>query len=206
MVIATSINPLNDESLRILERFAAVFEQTYTRFLDLKKAEAQAREAQIEAALERTRNQSMQMQHSDEIKDLSKIFHEQLIGLNIPSEFSYVWLPEEDKQEHMFWATWSETTKRSTATLSKSVVYPLDKTEPYTAACYKAWASEEPVHESKISPEETGRFFDTWKELLKGAKKLKARYFPEGIYYAEAYMKYGCFGINIRRALHKDEV
>ena len=32
----------------IFKRFAKVFEQTYTRFLDLQKAEAQAREAQIE--------------------------------------------------------------------------------------------------------------------------------------------------------------
>ena len=41
------------ETLEIQKRFAKVFEQTYTRFLDLQKAEAQAREAQIEAALER---------------------------------------------------------------------------------------------------------------------------------------------------------
>ncbi|MGB5274506.1 MAG: hypothetical protein WBN39_10670, partial [Flavobacteriaceae bacterium] len=36
-----------DEKLAILQRFTKVFEQTYTRFLDLQKAEAQAREAQI---------------------------------------------------------------------------------------------------------------------------------------------------------------
>ena len=35
-----------------------VFEQTYTRFLDLQKAEAQAREAKIEAALERVRSRT----------------------------------------------------------------------------------------------------------------------------------------------------
>ena len=196
---------LKEEEESLLARFTKVFEQTYARFLDLKKAEAQAREAQIEAALERTRNQSMQMQHSDEIKDLSKIFHEQLLVLKIPSEFSYVWLPEEEKKEHMFWATWSETTKNVTSTQSKSVVYPLDKSEPYTAACYKAWASKEPIHITKVSTEETIGFFTEWKELLKGAKKLKARYFPEGIYIADAYMKYGCFGINIRRALQNDE-
>ncbi len=38
------------EAHDIFKRFAKVFEQTYTRFLDLQKAEAQAREAQIEAA------------------------------------------------------------------------------------------------------------------------------------------------------------
>ena len=45
--------------VQIFKRFAQVFEQTYTRFLDLQKAEAQAREAQIEAALERVRAASL---------------------------------------------------------------------------------------------------------------------------------------------------
>ena len=35
----------------IFKRFAKVFEQTYTRFLDLQKAEAQARESQIQLAI-----------------------------------------------------------------------------------------------------------------------------------------------------------
>ena len=46
----------------VFKRFAAVFEQTYTRFLDLQKAEAQAREAQIELGLERVRARTMAMQ------------------------------------------------------------------------------------------------------------------------------------------------
>ena len=35
------------EEIDIVLRFAKVFEQTYTRFLDLQKAEAQAREAKL---------------------------------------------------------------------------------------------------------------------------------------------------------------
>ncbi len=50
-------------------RFVRVFGQIYQRFLDLQKAEAQAREAQIEAALERVRSKTMAMQHSDELQD-----------------------------------------------------------------------------------------------------------------------------------------
>ncbi len=49
------------------------------------------------------------------------------------------------------------------------------------------------------------QFFTTWKDLIKGAENLKAKNFPEGIYYAESYMKYGCFGINIRRLLTEEE-
>ena len=54
----------SEESIRLLERFAGVFDGTYTRFLDLKKAEAQVREAKIEAALERVRSRSMAMHQS----------------------------------------------------------------------------------------------------------------------------------------------
>ena len=48
-----------EQEMKICALFAMVFEQTYTRFLDLKNAEAQAREAQIEAALERVRSKTM---------------------------------------------------------------------------------------------------------------------------------------------------
>ncbi|MCF8403698.1 MAG: hypothetical protein K9H58_07125 [Bacteroidales bacterium] len=193
------------EAHDIFKRFAKEFEQTYTRFLDLQKVEKQVREAQVEAALERVRNHSIIMQHSNEVKDLSKVFHEQLIALEIPSEFSYIWLPDEQKEEHMFWATWSENKNGMVTTQSKSVIYPLDKSEPYTAACFKAWESDSPVHVTKIPPEETEQFFTTWKDLIQGAKKLKAKNFPDGIYYAESYMKYGCFGINIQRTLNEEE-
>src|SRR5665647_898457 len=71
------------EAHDIFKRFAKVFEQTYTRFLDLQKAEAQAREAQIEAALERVRSRSMGMQKSEELKDVIKVIFEQCIHLNI---------------------------------------------------------------------------------------------------------------------------
>ena len=39
------------EENEVIKRLAAVFEQSYTRFLDLQKAEAQARESQIEAGI-----------------------------------------------------------------------------------------------------------------------------------------------------------
>jgi len=71
------------EAHDLFKRFGKVFEQTYTRFLDLKKAEAQAKEAQIEAALERVRSRTMGMQKSDELKEVIQIVYEQFIHLNI---------------------------------------------------------------------------------------------------------------------------
>ena len=71
------------ETIQLLQRFAAVFDLTYTRFLDLKNAEAQARESQIQLALERIRAASMAMQKSDELLDVINIFSDQLAKLNI---------------------------------------------------------------------------------------------------------------------------
>jgi len=65
----SSPEPKPAETIQLLERFASVLEQTYTRFLDLQKAEAQAREAQIETALERVRSRSMAMHKSEELSE-----------------------------------------------------------------------------------------------------------------------------------------
>ena len=62
-------------------RFARVFEQTYTRFLDLQKAEAQAREAQIQLALERVRARTMAMHKSEELAETAHVLFQQLIEL-----------------------------------------------------------------------------------------------------------------------------
>ncbi|MDX1471539.1 MAG: hypothetical protein R3213_08585, partial [Flavobacteriaceae bacterium] len=83
LLLITSHEPIADEIFKILIRFAKVFDQTYTRFLDLKKAEAQAREAQIEMGLERVRAQAMAMHKSQELHEVIKVVGEQLLALNL---------------------------------------------------------------------------------------------------------------------------
>ena len=73
--------PLSEEKAQILQRFAAAFEQAYTRFLDLQKAEAQAREAEIELSLERVRTKTMAMQHSNQLREIAATTLEQLQSL-----------------------------------------------------------------------------------------------------------------------------
>ncbi|HEY2720551.1 MAG TPA: hypothetical protein VGI82_02430, partial [Chitinophagaceae bacterium] len=80
-----SDDPLSPGTIELLERFAIVFDGTYNRFLDLKKAEVQAREAQVETALERIRSRTMAMQRSDELAETVSIVFRQLIGLGIKS-------------------------------------------------------------------------------------------------------------------------
>jgi signal transduction histidine kinase len=198
--------PFSESENNALLRVGKVFQQAYSRFLDLQKAEAQAREAQIEAALERTRTQSMLMQHSNELDVTSRVFHEQLLWLGIDSDFSYVWLPDVEKDKHFFWATWNEEQNGSLVMQSRSATYDLDRTEPYTAECFRAWDSGEPVHLYPVAPADVKNYLDILGGIMGDAKKFQPDFFPDGLYYDEAFMKYGCFGIVIRRMLNEEEI
>jgi len=93
------------ESIRLLERFAAVVEQTYTRFLDLKKAEAQTREAQIEAALEKVRSRSLAMFKTEEIGEVVNAVFEKLkdLGVNTESNAASIMLLEDGSRDFVQW-------------------------------------------------------------------------------------------------------
>ncbi len=195
--------PYTEEENNTLIRFGKVFQQTYTRFLDLQKAEAQAREAKIEAALERTRTQSMMMQHSKELDDTLRVFHEQVLLLGIPSAFSFLWLPDEEKDKHIFWAAWAED--NSTSFKSKAISYPLDRNESATAQCLVDWKGNEPVVAYQVPPAGVQNYFAAWQELIAGVEQLKPEYFSDGLYYVEAFMKYGCFGVMVKNKLPDEE-
>jgi signal transduction histidine kinase/coenzyme F420-reducing hydrogenase delta subunit/ketosteroid isomerase-like protein len=167
--------------------------------------EAKNRELVVGNALERLRSRSMTMQHSEELHEIVKDFHERILLLGIDSEFSYVWLPEEAKGEHLFWATWKEDVNGEASYHTRAITYPLDTAEPYTATCFKDWRSPIKVHEHYVPPSDIEQFFASWEELLEGAENIKPEHFPDGIFYAEAFMQYGCFGIDIRRSLKEDE-
>ncbi|MEO6637297.1 MAG: hypothetical protein ABIN25_03405, partial [Ginsengibacter sp.] len=195
----------NAEMHELSKRFAGVFEQTYTRFLDLQKAEAQAREARIETALERTRTQSMIMQHSKELDDTLRVFHEQVLMLGINSAFSFLWLPDEEKNNHIFWAAWAEENNNATTFKSKAINYPLDRNEPATAQCLIDWKSGEPVVSYAVPPESVAGYFAAWQELITGVEKLTPEHFTGGLYYVEAFMTYGCFGVMLENDLNENE-
>ncbi|MCG8605379.1 hypothetical protein MJD09_10310, partial [bacterium] len=91
--------------VEVLKRFAKIFDQTYTRFLDLQKAEEQAREAQIEAALERVRAAGMAMHYSEDLAEASTILFEQLADLGIEARRVGFALPDDEKQQFTIWST-----------------------------------------------------------------------------------------------------
>lgn len=118
--------PYSDEDNEIIKRFAKVFEQTYTRFLDLKNAEAQAREAKIEAALERVRAKTMSMHRSDELADSAAVVFQQLINLGIEPNRIYIAIMKDEKGNVEFWITDEDGSKVSTgfeASLNENISF-----------------------------------------------------------------------------------
>ena len=63
----STFEPISDDKLEVLKRFRNVFDLAYRRYIDITTAEAQAREAQIEAALERVRSKAMAMHKSEDL-------------------------------------------------------------------------------------------------------------------------------------------
>jgi len=106
--LSWAANPITDEQANILQRFAKVFEQTYTRFQDLQKAEAQAREAQIEAGLERVRSRAMGMQSSEELAPLIGTVFTELTKLELALTRCVIWIFDPETNGATWWMANSE--------------------------------------------------------------------------------------------------
>ncbi len=77
-VFAWTEKKLPEEDLKIFRRFTTVLSLTYRRYADLKKAEAQARESKIEAALERVRARALAMQQPEELKEVAQVLRDEM--------------------------------------------------------------------------------------------------------------------------------
>ncbi len=105
-LILNNITPIKEQD--ILNRFAKVFEQTYSRFRDLQKAEARTREAQIEGALERVRSRSMGMHKSDELKDVVRLLYKEFQILVTDMHSVNIQLNLDSSKDIFFWASVEE--------------------------------------------------------------------------------------------------
>jgi signal transduction histidine kinase len=121
----------------IFKRFAKVFEQTYTRFLDLQKAEAAAKQANIEASLERVRARAMAMQTSDELNQLVALLFDELTRLDLILSRCIIWIFEPASFAARLWMANSEDKARA-----ESFHIPF-LNHPYYKAILRAWRQRE---------------------------------------------------------------
>jgi signal transduction histidine kinase len=145
--ICWSPTPLTDEQAKILQRFAKVFEQSYTRFIDLQKAEAQAREAQIEAALERVRSRTMAMHNSSELIATAEVIFEQLKQLGAESLGVAFAICESD----------NIMVKKWTNIGIFSIPYTDEEGEQ---KMYEAWKNQKELHEEIYEGERIQRYYE----------------------------------------------
>jgi signal transduction histidine kinase len=133
--------PYTDEENNILLRFGKVFQQTYTRFLDLQKAETQAREAQTEAALEKVRSRSLAMHKSDELLEVVAIIFEQLkkLGLQLWN-CAIIRFQSKQSYEGEIWMS-----RPDGKMMQQSFIIPMDKVPVYKKL-YDAWRDKKEFH------------------------------------------------------------
>ncbi len=74
----------SEKDNEILKRFARVFERSYIRFLDIKKAEEHAKEALKQASLDRIRGEIASMRTTEDLNRITPIIWRELISLEVP--------------------------------------------------------------------------------------------------------------------------
>jgi len=188
----------------IFKRFAKVFEQTYTRFLDLQKAEEQAREAQIQLALERVRARAMAMHHTDELTDVLGVLFDQFDLLGINPVLTHLTLFDEANQTFSI---------RLTTTADHGVVaeqlIDIYAIEAWKQA-YEQWKNCEPntVNTIDYTPDDLPYLWDLLAEVLNAlpeGHKIKPQDFPGGLFTTQGHFKFGYIGFNHSRKATEEE-
>ena len=134
-----SLEELSAETSRVLQRFSGVLSQTYRRFLDLQRAEAQTREAKIEASLERVRSKTMAMHSSEDILSTTTVIFAEMKKLGIESIRCGVALLSKDSRSAKVYAS---------ATFSdgelKTLYRAIEMTDhPSQVQQYQSWLNQE---------------------------------------------------------------
>ncbi|HEU4904394.1 MAG TPA: hypothetical protein VFT06_16425, partial [Flavisolibacter sp.] len=150
-------NAFSEADNAILKRFGGVLEQSYTRFLDLQKAESQAREATVEAALERVRGKAMAMHNSHDLSATASMVFTELrtLGIN-PIRCGVGLLNKESRKAQLYSATSSATGD------SLSLVGWVQlEGHPVLEKIYDAW-----LHNEDYFPVLSGEQLKSYYELL----------------------------------------
>ncbi|MGL6268650.1 MAG: hypothetical protein ACRC2O_12035, partial [Chitinophagaceae bacterium] len=89
---------LSEEECTIMTRFAQVFGLIYTRFLDLKKAELQTRDAQRESSLDKVRAEIALMRTADDLNHIPPLIWRELMSLKVPFFRCGIFIVREEEQ------------------------------------------------------------------------------------------------------------
>ena len=170
----------------ILRRLATVFEQSYTRFLDLQKAENQARESQIEAALERVRSRSLAMHKSEELRNVVNTLYGEFQSLNVNFHVAAIQLFLDDSKDMYLWLSTADG-------LYDDIIHWPFEDLPVFHEVYNSRATK--VLEYTLDKKETEEFLEAYFKLEAVPKERKdATRSPEVIdIFGSSFEKAGIF-------------
>ena len=197
-------NDITDNDRIILKRFSKVFEQTYTRFLDLQNAEAQAREAQIEVALERVRSRAMAMHHTDELTDVLGVLFDQFDFLGINPVLTHLTLFDEANETF----TLRITTGGKNRVIAEQLI-DVNAVESWKTS-FDNWKKSDlhAVDCIDYPPEILPAVWELLDEVMSALPeehKIVPEDFPNGFYTTQGHCKYGFIGFNHSRRATEEE-
>ena len=196
---------LSEENILIVRRFVEVFDFSYTRFLDIQKAEAQAREAQIEAALERVRARTMAMQKSNELAQTAAHLFSQLNGLGIKPYRCNIAIVEKEFKKCRIWST-----TNSGNVIPTGSALPLDE-YPVLKEMYNGWKTQKPNHIFKLVGKERLEWtkyirqhlpFEEYKKNNMNEAELQ----NEAAFFTNLYFRQGFFTIHSNDELTEEQI
>ena len=196
--------PYSSEENEIIRRFAQVFQQTYTRFLDLKKAEAQAREAQIEAALERVRARAMAMHRSEDLAETSTILFEEMTDLGIEARRVGFCTFEDEGEIMKIWSTVRDKNGKA-----RLVVGKLRSTQhPLLSRMTNAWRKKESFHTAELHGQDLQNYYQTLESELAFPKGYKRSVMSAAVseFYHNCYFETGCIYAFGPKAFNSDQL
>src|SRR6056297_1047237 len=93
-----SLHEFNQKEIAVFRRVGKVFEQAYTRFLDIQQAEKLALETARQASLDRIRAEIGSMRSSDDLQQITPIIWDELNKLEIPFIRCGVFIIDEENE------------------------------------------------------------------------------------------------------------
>jgi signal transduction histidine kinase len=175
------------EAHDIFKRLGKVFEQTYTRFLDLQKAEAQAREAQIEAALERVRSRTMAMHNSQDVDKTVIVLFDELIRLGVDKSIrSGIGILSYSRKMEV----WTASTDKLGKTLLDKGILDM-RTHPLLTSIQQAWEAKKATHSYLLAGDDLKNYFKTIHEAPEYSLQVNFKELPESYQHYDFYFPEG---------------
>lgn len=203
-IIFTSISPLSQSVLTVLRRMTQAFGMSYIRFLDLQKAEEQAREAQIEAAMERVRSRSMAMHQSDELREVVSILYQEIGKLGLADWGCNLQIFDTSEKTMQIWLSEDENHIHPKSYFFRDAGHPHIKTQ------WNKWEQKETYFTISLSGPVKKSYDDyvlTYTDFRHFPEKIKANIRSlDQVYFNFAWMKYGFLvGISVDRTMEDVE-